>query len=179
MRKRKPASRKVSEKRPSDTRPLTAAAKYRPPQAQQSMSKSAHRPKISGHRVIAIVSQQNAPQPGSYLGYRRMHPLAQHLLNLLQLRHHPLLRRLPPDHEPALGVPATLMHEPQKRERLRFPLAPAAPVPGRQPAELQHPRLPGCSSSPNFASRSRNSARNRSASACCSTPLPDHPRNGP
>jgi len=81
---RKPASRKRADAPPSDPGPLTATVQHRPPQAHQPISQSAHRPKSSRHGVVAIVPLQNAPQPGSDLRYRRVHPAAQRLLRVCQ-----------------------------------------------------------------------------------------------
>jgi hypothetical protein len=105
------------------------------------MSKGTHGPKISRHSMVLIETLCNAPQPCPDLIERFVHPEAQRLLNLLQLCHHPLIRRLAPDHEQAPWTSPTLVGESKKRERLRFLLAPLAPVHGRKPAELQQPRL--------------------------------------
>jgi hypothetical protein len=58
--------------------------KYTPPRALQPMPKDIHCPKVPGYHVVSIEALQNAPQPSSDLGHRRMHPAAQRLLNLLQ-----------------------------------------------------------------------------------------------
>src|SRR5712692_8328409 len=105
------------------------------------MPEGIHRPKISRHRVVLIVTLRNAPQPCPSLVQRLVHPAAQRLLDLLQLCHHPLVRRLTPDHEQTSRTGSTLMDESEKCERLRFLLSPLAPVHGREPAELQQPRL--------------------------------------
>src|ERR1700683_5256830 len=105
------------------------------------MPEGAQGPEISGHRVVSIEALQNAPQPGSNLRYRLVHPAAQRQLNLPQLGHHPLTRRLPPDHETAPRIGSTLMDKSEECERLRFLLPTLAPVHGRKTAELQQPRL--------------------------------------
>jgi hypothetical protein len=120
---------------------LAAAAKGSSPQPTEPMPEGVHGPKISRQSMVPIEAQQNAPQPSPGLRQRLMHPLAQPQLNLLQLRHHPLIRRLTPDHEPARRTRSTLVDKSKERERLRFLLATPVPVFGREPAELQQPRL--------------------------------------
>src|SRR5207237_3960927 len=80
-------------------------------------------------------------QPCPNLVHRLVHPSAQRQLNLLQLRHHPLVRRLTPDDEQTPRTGSTLVDESKECERLRFLLSPLAPIHGREPAELQQPRL--------------------------------------
>ena len=108
-RNRKPASEQWTDASPSDLRPLTATVKYGSPQPLQPMPEDVHRSKISGHSVVSIVTLQDAPQPCPDLLQRLVHPAAQRLLNLLQLGHHPLVRRLSPDREPALRTGSTLI----------------------------------------------------------------------
>ena len=140
-RNRKPASEQWTDASPSDLRPLTATVKYGSPQPLQPMPEDVHRSKISSHSVVSIVTLQDAPQPCPELLQRLVHPAAQRLLNLLQLGHHPLVRRLSPDREPALRTGSTLMNKSEECKRLRFLLAPPAPVLSRISAELQQPRL--------------------------------------
>src|SRR6202163_229344 len=116
-------------------------AKRALPHEFQPIPKDAHRPKISRYSVVLIEALQNAPQPCSGLVQRFVHPAAQRLLNLLQLRHHPLFRRLTPDHKQAPWTAPTLVNESEECERLCFLLSPLAPVHGRKPAELQQTRL--------------------------------------
>ena len=118
-----------------------AITKRAPPQPPKPMPEGVHRPKISRYSVVLIEALRNAPQPGSDLFQRLVHPAAQRLLNLLQLCHHPLVRRLSPNHEPALRTGSTLVDESEECERLRFLLSPLAPIHGRIPAELQQARL--------------------------------------
>ena len=133
---RKPASKQWTDALPSDFRPLATMSKRSSPQSLHSIPEDIHRSKISGHCVVSIVTLQNAPQPGSDPAQRLVHPVAQRLLYLLQLCHHSLVRRLSPNHEPALRTGSTLMNESEECERLWFLLSPLAPVHGRKPAEL-------------------------------------------
>src|SRR6202162_1139958 len=116
-------------------------AKHALPHEFQPKPKKAHRAKISRYSMVLIEALQNPPQPCSGLVQRFVHPAAQRLLNLLQLRHHPLFRRLTPDHKQAPWTAPTLVNESEERERLWFLLSPLAPVHSRIPAELQQTRL--------------------------------------
>ena len=116
-------------------------AKRASPQPFQPMPKGVHRPKISWYSVVLIETLQNAPQPCPDLVQRLVHPAAQRLLNLLQLRHHPLVRRPTPNRKQTPCTGSTLVDESKECERLWFLLSPLAPVPGRKPAELQQTRL--------------------------------------
>jgi hypothetical protein len=135
------ASRRLSNALPSGSDALIAVAKHAPPQALQPMPENVHRPEVPRQRVVSIEALQNAPQPSPDLWQRLVHPAAQRQLILLQLGHHPLIRRLPPDHEPALRTGATVVDKSEESERLRFLIPTLAPVLGREPAELQQPRL--------------------------------------
>ena len=139
---RQPAIEQRADALPSDIGPLTAMTKCASPQPAEPMPEGVHRPEISRYGVVLIETLRNAPQPCPDLVQRLVHPEAQRLLDLLQLRHHPLVRRLTPDHEQASRTGSTLVDESKKCERLRFLLSPLAPVHGRESAELQQPRLP-------------------------------------
>jgi len=138
---RKPAIKQWAEATPTNIGPLTAMTKSPSPQLAEPMPKGVHRPKISRHSVVLIETLRNPPQPRPGLRQWLVHPLAQLQLNLLQLCHHPLVRRLPPDHEPTPRTGATLVDKSKKRERFRLLLASLASVHGRESAELQQPRL--------------------------------------
>src|ERR1700730_16434293 len=63
-----------------------------------------------------------------------MHPAAQLCLNRMQLRHHPLLCRFPPDDEgPIAPALPTVMCEAQEREGLGLSLPPLFPVTSGEP----------------------------------------------
>jgi len=94
---RKPTSKQWTDALPPDFRPLATMPKRTSPPSLHSMPENVHRPKIPRHRVVSIVTLQNAPQPCPGLLHRLVHPIAQHLLNLLQLCYHPLVRRLSPN----------------------------------------------------------------------------------
>src|SRR5205085_9528256 len=104
-----PAIEEWANALPTDIWPLTAVAKRAPPQALQSMPEGVHRPEISRHGVVLIEALGNAPQPCPDLVQRLVHPAAQRLLDLLQLCHHPLIRRLTPDHEQTPRTGSTLV----------------------------------------------------------------------
>src|SRR5260370_41133822 len=124
---RQPAIKKWADAVPTDSMPLTAMTKRTSPQAPQPMPEGAHRAKISRHSVVLIEPLRDAAQPGPDLIERLVHPEAQPLLDLLQLRHHPLISRLAPDHGQAPPTGPTFVVESQKRGRLRFLLLPDEP----------------------------------------------------
>ena len=89
--------------------------------------------------------------------------------DLLELGPHPLRDRDPPHPEaPVPCLPADV-REAEEVERLRLTPARAPVRAACRPNSISRV-LSGCSSSPNFANRSRRSARNRSASSRCSNP---------
>ena len=96
---RKPAIKERADAVPTDVRPLASLTKRVSPHAPQPMPKGLHRSEISRHSVVLIETLRNAPQPCPDLVQRLVHPGPQLLFDLLQLRHHPLVRRLSPDHE--------------------------------------------------------------------------------
>src|ERR1700733_10426548 len=129
---RQPAIEAWADELPSDIRPLTAMAKRASPQAFQPKPKDAHRPKISRYSVVLIETLRNAPQPCPDLVQRLLPPAAQRLLNLLQLRHHPLFRRPTPDRKQTPCTGSTPVNESKECERLWFLLSPrrAGCIPG-------------------------------------------------
>jgi hypothetical protein len=87
-----------------------------------------------------------------------------------ELRDHALLRRNPPDNEWSGGELATEMGETQKREGFWFSLPRRCRVRAANRPNSISRVLSACNSKPNFANRSRNSSKNRSASIRCSKP---------
>jgi hypothetical protein len=74
----------------------------------------------SRYRGVMVIAAQNALQPSSDLGNRRVHPAAQFLLPLLQFLPPSFAVRNAPDFEPAQPVLSAIMLESQEGERLRF-----------------------------------------------------------
>src|SRR5271169_6456686 len=97
---------------------------------------------IAWDSMILVVAQGHPLQPLTHRRYRLMHPATQLCLNRMQLRHHPLLCRFPPDDEgPIAPTLPTIMCETQEREGLGFSLPPLFPVSSGEPPELNQPRL--------------------------------------
>ncbi len=101
-------------------------------------------------------------------GHAIMHPALKFNLDGFELRNHSLLRRDPPDGEGSgLVALPTVVGKAQEREGSGFPLAPCFRSRAANRPNSMSRVLSGCNSKPNFASRSLNSPRKRSASARC------------
>jgi hypothetical protein len=129
-----------------------------------------HRVGVAGHGVVSAVPSHHACQPLPLLGDGMMPASLELVFDLSQLRPHPLRDRDASQPEPPRpGLPADV-REAQKVERLRLTQTlPASPPGGCRPNSISRV-FSGCSSSPNFANRSRSSARNRRASSSYSKP---------
>src|SRR5664280_1083449 len=98
---------------------------------------------IARDSMILVVAQGHLLQPLTHRRYRLMHPATQLCLNRMQLCHHPLLCRFPPDDEgPIAPTLPTIMCETQEREGLGFSLPPLFPVSRGEPPELHQPPPP-------------------------------------
>jgi len=98
---------------------------------------------VAGHGVVRLVSPDDTRQPFPLRGDGQMtfpHQLGFHRL---QLGRHLLLVRDPLDPEPPLPGRPGDVPESQERERLRLPLAPRLPHPGRVRPEPPQPGLAG------------------------------------
>ena len=108
----------------------------------------------------------HAGQPPSLLRDGLMPAALELVLDLRQLRPHPFRDRDTPDPEPPVLRRRADVREAQEVERLRLAQTPRLPIAGRRSRPNSISRvLSGCSSSPNFANRSRSSTRNRCASS--------------
>src|SRR5690349_10901630 len=98
--------------------------------------------------MVAVVAVHNLSEPRTDSGNRLLHAEAQLCFKCVQLRHHALLRRFPPDGERSIvpALPAEV-REAQERKGLRLPGPTLLPVSGGEPPKLDQ------SSSPNLASR--------------------------
>src|ERR1035438_6449338 len=92
---------------------------------------------IARDSMILVVAQGHPLQPLTHRRYRLVHPATQLCLYRMQLCHHPLLCRFPPDDEgPTAPALHTVMREAQEREGLGFSLPTLLPVSSGEPPEL-------------------------------------------
>jgi len=92
--------------------------------------------------MVLVVASDHLPKPCTDLTDAIMLPAEKLNLDGLQLRHHSLFRRNPPDGE-GIGLVASpaVVGEAQEREGLRFPFAPLFPFVGCKTPELDQPGL--------------------------------------
>jgi hypothetical protein len=107
-------------------------------------------------------------------------PLAQLRPNILELGRHALAHR-PPLHREVSRLVAgpTDVGETQKIKGLRLPFSSLGPSLGGVAPESIRRVFSGCSSSPNFRTRSSNSFRNFRRLPGARTPAPHHPHSAP
>ena len=143
-----------------------------PPEPIDSLSEDAQLIDIPWNSMVLVVASDHLPKPCTNLTDTIMLPVEKLNLDGLQLRNHSLFRRNPPDGE-GIGLVASpaVVGEAQEREGLRFPFTPLFPFVGRIRPNSISRVFSGWSSKPNFASRSLNSSRNRTASARCWKPI--------
>jgi hypothetical protein len=121
---RKPASRQPEHAALGEAMCLTPQAKRAAPKLDNLFPKGHEHRAVEGHPIVVIVSCQHRPQPGPKPWNGPVHPLAQGLLDLLQLPPEPFRLRLSPDRELPLSRPPTYVGKTEKVEdlRLSFPL---------------------------------------------------------
>ena len=79
--------------------------------------------------MILVVTPYDLPKPRTDLDGTVMLPASKFGLDGLELRHHPLLRRQPPDDECSVAPStSTVVREAEERERLGFSLITSLPV---------------------------------------------------
>ena len=87
--------------------------------------------------MVLVVAQHNLPKPCTNLGRALMLPVLKLSLNGFKLRHHPLLRRNPPNDERSFAVELpTEVSETQERKGFGLPLPTVFPVSGGKPPEF-------------------------------------------
>jgi hypothetical protein len=116
---------------------LTAAAENEPPQSPHSLPEDTQSVDVSRDRMVAVIAVHNLSQPCTDVGHRLVHSEAQFCFNCVQLRHHALLRRFPPDDERSIApaLPA-VMRETQERKGLRLSFSTLLPIWGSEPPKL-------------------------------------------
>jgi hypothetical protein len=123
---------------------LAAARERSMPEQARPQSERAQSGVVHGHSVIADVSTNDRPQPLAYFRDGVVHASPEFVFYLAQLRLHPLTNRLPQHRVVTVAsrLPAD-MREAKEVERFRLPFSALFPVSGREPTELQKPRLVG------------------------------------
>src|ERR1700674_4109408 len=79
---------------------LAAAAKCSPPLPDEPLPEYAETVEVPRYRIVVEVSLHNRLEPLAGLAYRIVHPLAELLLDVPQLRHHAFADRLAPHRKP-------------------------------------------------------------------------------
>src|SRR5579864_6603890 len=106
------------------------------------MPKQAQPIEVPRNRMVLVITQGHLLQPLTDYRGGLVHLVAQFCLDCVQLGHHPLLGRFPPDDEGPIApaLPAT-MREAQEREGLRFSLSTLLPALSGEPPELNQSRF--------------------------------------
>jgi hypothetical protein len=147
---------------------LTAPDEDIPPQQVDTSLKDAQLGRVAGHSMVLVITQHNSAKPCTDCGRAIMLPALKLSLDGFQLRDHPLLRRDPPDDECSItDAPPTEVSKTQERKGLCFPSPRCFRLRAANRPNSISRVLSGCNSKPNFARRSRNSFRKRSASVRC------------
>ena len=147
---------------------LTATYEYSSPQPANATSKDAQLCRVARNSMVLVVAQHNLAKPCTDLGRTMMLPALKLSLDGFELRDHSLLRSDPPYGEgSALVALPTVVVKPRKVKVSGFPSPRAFRSRAANRPNSISRVLSGCNSKPNFASRSRNSFRKRSASVRC------------
>src|SRR5215471_20909073 len=166
----RPSISQLLHSRPRQVVLLAPTDPYGPPEPDHPMAECGETVDISRYCVVVEVALHDGSEPFGVPHHRFLHAPTKPLLDFLQLSPHPLADRLAPHHIAPIPVLPANLREPQKIERLGFTFSSLVPVDLGIPPELNPARFVGCSSSPNFRSRSRSSSRKRSASSRCWKP---------
>jgi hypothetical protein len=116
------------------------------------------------------VPAHHAGQPLPLLGDGLMSALLELVVDLTQLRPHPLRYGDAPQLEPSFLRFSTQVCEAEEVERVGLPETACRPLLGGVPPELDQPGLVGMQFQPEPANRLRSSVRNRCASSAYSKP---------
>src|SRR5205085_10559191 len=103
--------------------------------------KLAQRAGVVRQPIVAVVTAQDAGVPALLLGHWRVHVPPCLLAQRRQLARQALALRLVLHDKPAIPRPPAIMGEAEKSEGLQSPLAALLTSQGREPAELDQPRL--------------------------------------
>ena len=96
---RKPSRSQDKHACPVDPVLLASAANSTPPEREHPVPKHAQAREVPWYRVVVEVALHDRLEPLAGLAHRIVHPLAELLLNLSQLRPHAFANRLAPHHE--------------------------------------------------------------------------------
>jgi hypothetical protein len=147
---------------------LAATGENTPRQPVNTTLKDAQLSRVPRDSTVLVITQHNFPKPCTDVGRAMMLPALKLSLDGFQLRDHPLLRRNPPDDEGSIAdALPTDVSETEKGKGFWFPSPRCFRFRAANRPNSISRVLSGCNSKPNFASRSRNSLWNRSASVRC------------
>jgi hypothetical protein len=121
---------------------LTASAQCPTPVPHDRLTEHAQATAIARHRIVTVVPQQDAPQPGSLLCDGPVHAPLQRVLNVLQLLAQALGDGLAPHRELPLLRLTTGMRKAEEVKRLRFALSSPLPSLSRKAPKLSQSGLP-------------------------------------
>jgi hypothetical protein len=92
--------------------------------------------------MVTVIAVHNLSEPCTDVGNRLVHAAAQFCFNCVQLCHHALLCRFPPDDEcPIAPALPAVMRKAQERKGLRLPFATLLPISGGEPPKLDQSRF--------------------------------------
>ena len=131
-----PPGQDGGEATPSHFGALTAADENVPPQPTDATTENAQLRRVARNSMVLVEAQHHPSKPVTDLGRTMMLPALKLGLKGFELRHHPLLRRNPPDDEGSGGELPTKVGETQKRKGLWLPLTAPFSVASGEPPEL-------------------------------------------
>jgi hypothetical protein len=112
------------------------------PQSADALSEGAQPLDVAGYPVVLVVASDDLPEPCTDVAWAVMQAAAQLSSDSLELRHHPLFRREPPDGEGVrFAASPTAVGKALDVERLWFSLPLPRSVSGCEAPELDQPRL--------------------------------------
>src|SRR6185503_4732931 len=139
--RRNPPLHLTGEVCPRKPRFLTSAPQRPVPELGHMVDEAVQARTVERHPVVLIVPPQHRAHPFALFPQVSMHALPEFLLQLSQLRLHPLPHRLAKHREPPPSRLPADVREPKKVERLRFAFAPPLPVTRRMSSKLDQSSL--------------------------------------
>ena len=165
-----PPISQFSHPRPRQVVLLAPMDQHGPPEPNHPIAECGQTVGVARYRVVVEVALHDRLEPFPVCATGSCMRLRSCCLISSQLGPHPLADRFALHRKVPVPVLPADMRESQKIERLGLPFSSLVPVCSANRPNSIRRVLSGCSSSPNFPSRSRNSSRKRSASARCWNP---------